>query len=90
MSALFAATYPERAVALVAFGIFAKRIRSPDYPWAPTVEDRQREIEHVEQEWGARWTSTCSRRARLPIPNSNGVCCHTFDAARVQQLRRRS
>jgi class 3 adenylate cyclase len=52
MSALFAATYPERAVALVAFGIFAKRIRSPDYPWAPTVEDRQREIEHVEQEWG--------------------------------------
>jgi len=32
MSALFAATYPERTVALVVFGTFAKRIWSADYP----------------------------------------------------------
>ena len=52
MSALFAATYPERTVALVTFGVFAKRIFSPDYPWAPTPEQRQRTYELVEREWG--------------------------------------
>jgi pimeloyl-ACP methyl ester carboxylesterase len=52
LSVLFAATHPDRTVALVTFGIFAKRLRTPDYPWAPTHEDRQREIELVEREWG--------------------------------------
>jgi pimeloyl-ACP methyl ester carboxylesterase len=52
LSTLFAASYPQRAVALVTFGIFAKRLRSDDYPWAPTAEERGREIELVEQEWG--------------------------------------
>jgi len=51
MSLLFAATYPERTVALVTFGIFAKRIWSPDYPWAPTPEQRQKDFESVEREW---------------------------------------
>ncbi len=50
--ALFSAVYPERTVALVTFGIFAKRLRTEDYPWAPTPEQRRREIELVEQEWG--------------------------------------
>jgi class 3 adenylate cyclase len=52
LSVLFSATYPERTVALATFGIFAKRLRTPDYPWAPTAEDREREIEFVEREWG--------------------------------------
>jgi len=52
MSTLFAATYPERTIALVTFGIFAKRIWSPDYPWAPTPEQREHEYELVEREWG--------------------------------------
>ena len=51
MSVLFAATYPERTVALVTFGVFAKRIWSPDYPWAPTPEQRQKDFEIVEREW---------------------------------------
>jgi class 3 adenylate cyclase len=50
--ALFAATYPERTSALALFGTFAKRIWSPDYPWAPTPEERQREYAHIEREWG--------------------------------------
>jgi class 3 adenylate cyclase len=49
---LFAATFPDRTVALATFGTFAKRIWSPDYPWAPTPEERQREYEHIEREWG--------------------------------------
>ena len=53
MSVLFAAAHPERTVALVTFGIFAKRIWSQDYPWAPTPEARQHTIEQVERTWGA-------------------------------------
>jgi class 3 adenylate cyclase len=52
MSVLFAATYPERTQALVALAIYAKRIWSPDYPWAPTPEARNAHIEDVEQNWG--------------------------------------
>lgn len=52
MSILFAATYPGRTIALVTFGVFAKRLHSDDYPWAPTLEQRQREIDLVEREWG--------------------------------------
>ena len=52
LSAFFAATYPERIKALALFGTFAKRIWSPDYPWAPKPEDREREYEAVEREWG--------------------------------------
>ncbi|HSW27346.1 MAG TPA: adenylate/guanylate cyclase domain-containing protein [Burkholderiaceae bacterium] len=52
LCALFAATHPERTAALVLFGTFAKRIWSPDYPWAPTPEMRQQEYELIEREWG--------------------------------------
>jgi class 3 adenylate cyclase len=52
LSVLHAATYPGRTIALVTFGIFAKRLRAPDYPSAPTVEEREKEIELVEREWG--------------------------------------
>ena len=52
MSALFAATYPERAVALVVFGIFAKRIWSADYPWAPKPAERERWFKLLETGWG--------------------------------------
>jgi class 3 adenylate cyclase len=51
MSVLFAATYPERTSALVTFGVYAKRVWSEDYPWAPRPEARAREIESVEREW---------------------------------------
>jgi pimeloyl-ACP methyl ester carboxylesterase len=51
MSILFAATYPERTRALALFGVFAKRMWSPDYPWAPTLEAREREIENLERNW---------------------------------------
>jgi pimeloyl-ACP methyl ester carboxylesterase len=52
LAVLFAATYPERTRALMTTGIFAKRVWSPDYPWAPTPEERARSIEQVERDWG--------------------------------------
>jgi pimeloyl-ACP methyl ester carboxylesterase len=53
MCVLFAATYPERTVALITLGCFAKR-RDPDddYPWAPTAENREETAEDVERNWG--------------------------------------
>jgi pimeloyl-ACP methyl ester carboxylesterase len=54
MSVLFAATYPERVTALVLYGVFAKRIWSEDYPWAPTPEARTHEIELLERNWADR------------------------------------
>jgi class 3 adenylate cyclase len=52
MSVLFAATYPDRTRALVTHAIYAKRLWSPDYPWAPTPEARAAEIEATERTWG--------------------------------------
>jgi pimeloyl-ACP methyl ester carboxylesterase len=54
MSVLFAATYPDRITALALYGVFAKRIWSPDYPWAPKPDDREREIETLERNWSER------------------------------------
>jgi class 3 adenylate cyclase len=48
----FAAAKPSRVSALVTFGVFAKRVWSPDYPWAPTPEARAMEYEQIEREWG--------------------------------------
>jgi len=52
LSTLFAASYPERTRALLLFGTFAKRLWSPDYPWAPTAEQRQQFYAEVERDWG--------------------------------------
>ncbi len=54
MSVLFAATYPERVTALVLYGVFAKRIWSEDYPWAPTPEARRHEIDVLERNWAEK------------------------------------
>jgi pimeloyl-ACP methyl ester carboxylesterase/AraC-like DNA-binding protein len=53
VSALFSATYPNRVRALITFGIFAKRRYSPDYPWAPTDEERQKVYDMIENDWGS-------------------------------------
>lgn len=53
VSALFSATYPDRTLALITFGVFAKRRWSPDYPWAPTDEERQEVYDMIENHWGS-------------------------------------
>ncbi len=52
MSILFAATYPQRCIALALYGGFAKRQRSDDYPWAPTLEERLSLADETERGWG--------------------------------------
>jgi pimeloyl-ACP methyl ester carboxylesterase len=51
MAMLFAATYPERTLGLVLYGTYAKRIWSPDYPWAPTPEERQKFYDSLQNNW---------------------------------------
>jgi pimeloyl-ACP methyl ester carboxylesterase/DNA-binding CsgD family transcriptional regulator len=52
MCQLFAATYPARTLALITYGCWAKRLRAPDYPWGPTLEERQRFYDFVVTNWG--------------------------------------
>jgi pimeloyl-ACP methyl ester carboxylesterase len=52
MCALFAATYPERASALVMSGCYPKWIRAADYPWAPTRADHEAAFLAYERNWG--------------------------------------
>jgi len=52
MCSLFAATYPARTDALVMIGTYAKRIKSEDYPWAPTESDREHFLEEIRRHWG--------------------------------------
>ena len=53
LSLLFAATYPQKTVALVLWGGQARGVWSPDYPWARTLESWESEIARDEEEWGS-------------------------------------
>ncbi len=52
MSALFAATYPEKTLGLVMLGSYARRLRDEDYPWGPTREERDAYCHYIRQNWG--------------------------------------
>jgi pimeloyl-ACP methyl ester carboxylesterase len=52
MCSLFAATYPEKTIALVMIATYAKRIWDPDYPWAPLPEEREQFFAEIQQHWG--------------------------------------
>ena len=63
MCALFAATYPARATALIMCGSTSRRTWTPDHPWGSTTEQLFAFAEQVERDWGgpvgmdARWPS---------------------------------
>ena len=82
MAALFAATHPDRVEALVLYGSYARRLRSADYPWAPTRQERDRYAHRLATEWSweadlrlmcpsadddmARWWGQRARAAATP------------------------
>jgi class 3 adenylate cyclase/esterase/lipase len=68
MSVLFAATYPERAWALVLYGGMARELRAPDYPWGQTESEYLNELVGMADRWsepGAR-----ERTARSGSPEA--------------------
>jgi class 3 adenylate cyclase/pimeloyl-ACP methyl ester carboxylesterase len=52
MTALFAATYPERVSVLVLWCTFARMAWAPDYPDGIDVRAGEKFCDHVEQSWG--------------------------------------
>jgi class 3 adenylate cyclase len=51
---MFAATYPERTIGLVAYGAAARNLWAPDYPWGQPDEEYDAEIAEVERGWGTK------------------------------------
>jgi len=54
MTALFAATYPERTAGLVILDPSAKGLAAPDYPWAPGETEWRATLREVREGWGTR------------------------------------
>ena len=52
MCSLFAATHPDQTEALIMIGTYARRLRAPDYPWAPTREEREAFFREIVDHWG--------------------------------------
>jgi class 3 adenylate cyclase len=54
MTALFAATYPERVAALVLYNPVVRGTWAPDYPWSQTNEEWRKELVELAEQWGTR------------------------------------
>ncbi len=52
MCSLFAATYPQKTIALVMIGSYARRLWAEDYPWGPTNVQREHFLEEIRNKWG--------------------------------------
>jgi serine/threonine protein kinase/pimeloyl-ACP methyl ester carboxylesterase/DNA-binding winged helix-turn-helix (wHTH) protein/class 3 adenylate cyclase len=52
MCSLFAATYPEKTLALVMIGSYARRLKGEGYPWGPTEAERELFFDEIRQHWG--------------------------------------
>jgi pimeloyl-ACP methyl ester carboxylesterase/class 3 adenylate cyclase len=52
MAALFAASHPDRTIALVIHGSNARSAWAPDYPWGETPEEHQAYVEATDRSWG--------------------------------------
>src|SRR5215471_18371837 len=62
MAILFAATYPDRAWALVLEGSYARTLWAPDYPWGEREEEFERDLTEQLVGWGTQERSL--QRAR--------------------------
>jgi DNA-binding SARP family transcriptional activator/class 3 adenylate cyclase/predicted ATPase len=94
MSILFAATYPERVVALVLYGTYARRMQADDYPWAATEAERLAYADQIESEWAweadmrrmcpnadeamARWWGERARAAASPGAARDIILMNTY------------
>jgi class 3 adenylate cyclase/dienelactone hydrolase len=71
MSVLFAATYPERAWALVLYGGKARALRAPDYPWGPTEAEALRAI--AEDRAASDPSALAEETARSGMPTASAA-----------------
>ena len=52
MGLLFAASYPERTLALIEYGAYVRYAWAPDYPFGDSYEEYERYVESVRTGWG--------------------------------------
>jgi class 3 adenylate cyclase len=52
MAALFAATHPDRTIALVIHGAEVRPAWAPDWPWGQTLEEHEAAVDEIERTWG--------------------------------------
>ncbi|MFO0978446.1 MAG: alpha/beta fold hydrolase [Planctomycetaceae bacterium] len=52
LCALFAATYPEKTIAMVMIGSYARRLWAEDYPYGVREEHRLHFLEEIRRNWG--------------------------------------
>jgi class 3 adenylate cyclase len=75
MSAVFAATYPNRSAGLVLFGTSARTLWAPEHPWGPTEQEHLRTIDRYERFWGTTDLATDILREYSPsaVPDDDTV-----------------
>ena len=70
LSALFAATYPERTRALILANSFARATAADGYPWAQSIEEWQQAAASISEFWGTGlyWSfrTECAARPAYP------------------------
>jgi class 3 adenylate cyclase/alpha-beta hydrolase superfamily lysophospholipase len=72
LAALFAATYPDRVLALVLYNAYARGLWAPDYPMGTSKEDSEEWRTEIKEHWGseemATWFSRYSDPSRVNDP----------------------
>jgi pimeloyl-ACP methyl ester carboxylesterase/DNA-binding CsgD family transcriptional regulator len=72
MSALFAATYPERTVGLVIDGSYPSALRRPGYPWGQTEEGFEKRMATVQEVWGTGFGMDSYAPTQVENPEVSG------------------
>jgi pimeloyl-ACP methyl ester carboxylesterase/class 3 adenylate cyclase len=73
MSALFAATYPQRVRALVLYGSLPRFVAAPDFPWGEPREEYLREAREDARRWGSVELATEIVRSQDPHPGAEDI-----------------
>jgi pimeloyl-ACP methyl ester carboxylesterase len=90
LGCLFAATYPERTLALILCNTRPRIAWAPDYPWGMQSDEVVHEIEDIEQRWATRERAEAYAR-ELPLEGlSQEELCTLATAARSTPSRRDS
>jgi class 3 adenylate cyclase/alpha-beta hydrolase superfamily lysophospholipase len=79
MCSLFAATYPERTVALVLYGALVKAVRDETFRWALPAE----RFEQLIEDWAANWGS--GKRSETFAPSVPETEANTAWMARLER-----
>jgi pimeloyl-ACP methyl ester carboxylesterase len=66
LCALYAATYPERVVALILHNTWPRVVTAPDYPFGQPLEEWHRRVREARVNWGTREYQHSELRRYLP------------------------